>query len=91
MADKELAELTDQELLEEAKKMKSFSFTNALFIGFLAGVIIYSVAKSSWGMLTLIPLYLIYKLVNDPKNKRSKDLEQLLKEQNCNFVDYRVQ
>ncbi|MFN7260522.1 MAG: FUSC family protein [Cyclobacteriaceae bacterium] len=91
MANKELAELTDQELLEEAKKMKSFSFTNALFIGFLAGVIIYSVAKSSWGMLTLIPLYLIYKLVNDPKNKRSKDLEQLLKEQNCNFVDYRVQ
>jgi len=86
-----LAELTDQELLEEAKKMKSFSFTNALFIGFLAGVVIYSVVKNSWAMLTLIPLYFIYKMVNDPKNKRSKDLEQLLKEQNCNFVDYRVQ
>jgi len=82
MANKDLSDLTDQELLEEAKKMKSFSFTNALFIGFLAGVIIYSVAKSSWGMLTLIPLYFIYKMVNDPKNKRSKDLEQLLKERN---------
>lgn len=82
MASKDLSELTDQELLEEAKKMKSFSFTNALFIGFLAGVVIYGVAKNSWGMLTLIPLYFIYKLVNDPKNKRSKDLEQLLKERN---------
>ncbi len=60
MANKELAELTDQELLEEAKKMKSFSITSALFIGFLAGVIIYSVVESSWGMLTLIPLYFIY-------------------------------
>lgn len=91
MANKDLSKLTDQELLVGAKKMKSFSFTNALFVGFLAGIIIYSVAKSSWGMLTLIPLYFIYKMVNDPKNKRSKDLEQLLKEQNCNFVDYRVQ
>jgi hypothetical protein len=82
MANKELSELTDQELLEEAKKMKSFSLTNALLIGFLAGVVFYSVIKSSWGMLTLIPLYFIYKLANDPKNKRRKDLEQLLKERN---------
>ena len=82
MANKDLSKLTDQELLEEAKKIKSFSFTNALFIGFLAGVVIYSVAKNSLGMLTLIPLYFIYKLVNDPKNKRSKDLELLLKERN---------
>jgi hypothetical protein len=82
MKNKDLSELTDQELLEEAKRVKSFSFTNALFIGFLAGVVIYSVVKSSWGMLTLIPLYFIYKMVNDPKNKRSKDLEQLLKERN---------
>lgn len=33
-------------------------------------------------MVTVIPLYFIYKLVNDPKNKRSKDLEELIKERN---------
>lgn len=82
MVNKDFSELTDQELLEETKKMKSFSFTNAMLIGFLAGVIFYSVIKSSWGMLTLIPLYFIYKLANDPKNKRRKDLQQLLKERN---------
>lgn len=82
MTNKDLSELSDQELLDEAKKMKSFSITNALFIGFLVGIIFYSIVKSSWGMLTLIPLYLIYKLVNDPKNKRSKELEELLKERN---------
>ncbi len=84
MANKDLSELTDQELLEEAKKMRSFSITNALFIGFLAGIIFYSVIKNSWGMLTLIPLYFIYKMVNDPENKKRKDLEQLLKERNLN-------
>lgn len=82
MTNKDLSTLTDQELLDEAKKMKSFSVTNALFIGFLAGIILFSVAKGSWGLLTLIPLYFIYKLINDPKNKRKAELERLLKERN---------
>jgi uncharacterized membrane protein YbjE (DUF340 family) len=85
MEQKVLSELTDQELLDEAKKMKSFSITNALIIGFLVGVVFYSVVKSTRGMLTLIPLYLIYKIVNDPKNKRNKDLEKLLKERNLSI------
>jgi hypothetical protein len=87
MNQKELSELTDQELLDEAKKLKSFSIVNALLIGFLVGIIVYSIVKSSWGMLTLIPLYLVYKLVNDPKNKRSKELEILLKERKLKQSD----
>ena len=82
MNQKELSELTDQELLYEAKELKSFSFTNALIIGFLMGVIFYSVAKNTWGIFTLIPLFFVYKLINDPKNKRYKALEKLLKERN---------
>ncbi|MFH1119514.1 MAG: FUSC family protein [Bacteroidota bacterium] len=82
MTNKDLSELTDQELLDEAKKLKSFSMTNALFIGFLAGIIIFSIVKNTWGMLTIIPLYFIYKMVNDPKNKRSKGLDELLKKRN---------
>lgn len=77
MTQKELSEFTDQELLDEAKKIKTFSITNALIIGFLMGIVVYSFAKNSWGLLTLIPLYFIYKLVNDPKNKRNKDLKIL--------------
>lgn len=82
MNQKELSELTDQELLDEAKKMKSFSIMNGFLIGFLIGIIVYSIAKNSWGMLTLIPIYFAYKLINDPKNKRKKDIEILLKERN---------
>lgn len=82
MHHEELSALTDQELLEEAKKLKSFSITNAFLVGFLFGIVLFSIVKSSFGWLMLIPLYLIYKLVNDPKNKRSKAVEQLLKERN---------
>ena len=82
MNQKELSELTDQALLDEAKKMKSFSIMNGFLIGFLIGIIVYSIAKNTWEMLTLIPLYFAYKLINDPKNKQKKEIEILLKERN---------
>lgn len=80
MENKDFSALTDEELLAEAKKMKSSFITHAFFIGFLIGIICYSIIKNSWGMLTLIPLYLIYRIVNDPKKKRGKELEQLLEQ-----------
>ena len=82
MDQKEYSDMSEEELLEEAKKMKSFSITNALLIGFLLGVIFFSIVKNSWGMLTLIPLYFIFKMINDPKNKKIKELQSILKERN---------
>lgn len=80
MKQKELSELTDQELLDKAKKMKSTSITNALLIGFMIGIIVYSIVKNSIGFFTLIPLFFAFKLFNDSKN--NKALEKLLKERN---------
>ena len=79
MEQKTLSELTDQELLLEAKKRKSAAITNAILIGFLAGIIFYSVMKNTLGLLTLIPLFFIYKLTNNSKYN-SQELENLLKE-----------
>jgi hypothetical protein len=81
MEQKELSQLTDQELLAEAKKMKSTSITNAVLIGFLLGIVFYSVVKNSWGFFTLIPLFFVYKLINNSKND-TKELERILKERN---------
>ncbi len=81
MNPKNLSELTDQELLQEAKKMKTTSLINAALIGFLAGVVVYSVVKSTWGFLTLIPIFFAYKLANSSKHDR-EELETLLKERN---------
>ncbi|MNQ25933.1 hypothetical protein D3C85_391570 [compost metagenome] len=81
MKQKELTELTDQELLQEAKKMKSTSITNAALIGFLIGIVFYSIMKNSLGFFTLIPLFFAYKLINNSKYK-NEELENLLKERN---------
>ena len=71
MEQKELSELSDQELLEKAKKMKSTSIMNAALIGFMIGVVIWSVAKNTLGLLTLIPLFFIYKLLNNSKEDKA--------------------
>jgi len=49
----------------EVKENKSTLITNAFFIGFLVGIVIYSVAVNNFGFLTLIPLYLAYKLISN--------------------------
>lgn len=81
MKQKKISELTDQELLKEAKKMKLTSITNAVLIGFLIGIVIYSIMKNSLGFFTLIPLFFAYKLINISKYN-NKELEKLLKERN---------
>jgi hypothetical protein len=67
MEQKDLSQLTDKELLELAKNNKPSPIIDAFFIGFLVGIIIYSVAADAWGFLTLIPLFLIYIFLKKPK------------------------
>lgn len=78
MKQKELSALTDQELLAEAKKMKSLSIAHAFVIGFMIAVVVYSIVKNTWGLFTLIPLFFIYQLTRNANS--SKELERLLKE-----------
>ena len=67
MNPKELSQLSDEELLEAAKKSKPSPLIDAFFIGFLVGILIYSAAANSWGLVTIIPLYLIYLFLKKPK------------------------
>ncbi len=80
MDHKKLSVLSDQELLDKAKKVKSNPITYALLIGFLIGVIIYSIVVNSLGFFTLIPLYFIYKLIKN--SEKDKALDESLKERN---------
>ncbi|PAM93934.1 FUSC family protein [Flavobacterium sp. IR1] len=81
MKHRNLSELTNEELLQEVKKNKSASLINALLIGFLIGIVFYSMVKNSLGFFTLIPLFLIYKLANKSKYN-NQELENVLKERN---------
>ena len=75
MSQKEISQLSDTELLEEAKKIKPSPMIDAFFIGFLIGIVIFSAAASTWGFFTLIPLFLVYVFL-----KKSKRYEALKKE-----------
>jgi hypothetical protein len=35
----------------------------AVFIGFLIGILVYSAAKNTWGLVTLVPLFVLYRLL----------------------------
>lgn len=72
MNQKELSDLTDQKLVE-ATKIKPSPIIDAFFIGFLVGVIIYSVVANSWGFLTLIPLFMAYGLLKKIEKKSSAE------------------
>lgn len=80
MTKEQLSKLTDQELLDEAKKANSNAFMHALLIGIMIGVVIWSVAKNTVGLFTLIPLFFAYKLLNGSKNNEA--LKAVLKERN---------
>jgi hypothetical protein len=82
MKHKQLSGLTDQELLNEVKKRKSSSYINALLIGFLIGIIIYSIVENSIVFFTLIPLFFVFKVFNNSTNHDNLDKE--LKSRNLN-------
>ena len=67
MTQDELAELTDQELLQEVKKNKSASILNGFLFGVMIGVAIYSTWKNGVGFFTLVPL--VFAFNNSKKSK----------------------
>ncbi|MBR9922809.1 MAG: FUSC family protein [Bacteroidetes bacterium] len=80
MKQEELSALSDEELLERAKKMKSASIINAVLIGFMIGIVIYSLVKNTFGFLMLIPLYLAFRVFHNPQ--KDKALKEVLKARN---------
>lgn len=80
MDQKNILELTDEELLQQAKKIKSTNMFDAAAIGILMGIAIYSSVKNGFGLLTLLPL--IYVPIAAKNKKKNKALEELLAERN---------
>jgi len=64
-------DLSDEAVSREEQSAKSNAIVHALLIGFLIGIIIYSVAKNTFGFLMLIPLYFVYKLLKKPNANKA--------------------
>lgn len=71
MAKINVTHLSDYELINEFKSITVSPLTDAFLIGFLIGIIIFSVVYNTVGFLTLIPLYLIYLFLKKPKRYKA--------------------
>jgi hypothetical protein len=80
MKRQELVELTDEELLQEVKKVKPTKLYDAVIFGFLIGIAIYGSVKNGFGLLTFLPLVYL-PIAGRNKNKREA-LEKLVRERN---------
>lgn len=80
MTQKELSELSDEELLNEAKKHKPTKIYDAAIFGVLVGIAIYSTVKNGLGLLAFLPL--VYLPIAAKNKTKSKALGKLLKERN---------
>lgn len=67
------SEGNDTEQLPDAKKAKSAAIINAVLIGFMIGIVIYSIFKNTLGLLTLIPVFIAFKLINNSKKKKATE------------------
>jgi cbb3-type cytochrome oxidase subunit 3 len=80
MKDKLFLELSNEELLEESTRLKSSLMLNAFFIGFLVTIVVFSIVKQTFGLVSIIPLYFIYRLLKNNQNKKAATLNIILKD-----------
>jgi hypothetical protein len=81
MENKEFADLTNEELLKEKKKIQYNKIVNASLIGFCVGIFIYSAVKNGFGLFAFFPLLLTY-----PFFKNVKKIKVLAEELNSRNI-----
>jgi len=82
MKQNNLKELTNEELVKEAKKLKSANIIDTTLVGVLVGILIYSITAGNFSFFFgLILLFGAYKLATKKKYKK-EEIESLLKERN---------
>ncbi len=79
--EKELSQLTDQELLVKKKEVKSSNIFNAVLLGLMVGISVYSTITDGFGFLTALPLFFVGSIVSR-WNKNKKLLEEELNSRN---------
>lgn len=81
MKPESLTELSDQELLQKIKKLKTNKTIDATIIGITIGIVIYSAVKNGFDFFTFFPLIIAYVIVRNSTNNKilEKELQKELK------------
>jgi len=80
MEKKEFADLTNEELLNEKKKIQYNKIVNATIIGICIAIFIYSAVKNGFRFFTFFPLLLTYPFIKN--GQKIKILTNELKSRN---------
>lgn len=75
MTPQNLAELSEQELLQKMKKLKTNKIIDAGLVGFTLGIVVYSAVKNGFGFFTFFPLILTYAIVRNSNNNKILEKE----------------
>ena len=70
MKPEKLTELSDQELLQNLKAIKTNKIIDALIIGVTIGIVIYSAVKNGFVFFTFFPLILAFIIGRNSKNNQ---------------------
>lgn len=84
MKPENLTELSDQELLQKIKKLKTNKIIDATIVGVTIGIVIYGAVKNGFGFFTFFPLLLAYVIVRNSTNNEilEKEIQKELKSRN---------
>lgn len=80
MEQSKFADLTNEKLIEEKKKIQYNKTVNAVLIGFCIGIAVYSAVKNGFVFFTFFPLILTYPFIIN--GKKIKVLDEELKSRN---------
>jgi len=75
MDKKKLSDLTDQEILDKKKKLKTNQIISAVLIGFLVGIAVYSTINKGLGFFTFFPLFFIFLIAKNKSDLNNINLE----------------
>jgi len=75
MNNKELAELSNEELIKKAKELKNGKIVNAAIVGFTIGIFCYSAVNNGFGLFTFFPLIIAYLIVKNTANDKLLESE----------------
>lgn len=79
--EKDLSELTDQELIEKKRTIEARNVVNAIILGVLAGISIYSTITKGVSFTTFLPILLAFFVANS-WNKVKKGLKREMDSRN---------
>jgi Na+-translocating ferredoxin:NAD+ oxidoreductase RnfD subunit len=84
MKSENLTELSEKELLQKIKTIKTNKIIDATIIGFTIGIAVYSAVKNGLGFFTFFPLILAYVIVRNSTNNKilEKEIQKELKSRN---------